>query len=128
MPTISVYLSLLDIEKGMAMDEVRMAREAEVIRRAYPAVSAAADAFQEGIPEHIPLPCLGVEFDILERLRVLLALETQRIRSTSLLLNTSWSDVTRSPRGRAAINNAIVVAANGDSIPPDNGLQLSTRP
>ena len=111
-----------------AMDEVRMAREAEVIRRAYPAVSAAADAFQEGIPEHIPVPCLGVEFDILERLRVLLALETQCIRSTSLLLNTSWSDVTHSPRGRAAINNAIVVAANGDSIPPDDGLQLSPKP
>ena len=109
------------------MDEVRMTRAAEKIRKAYPAVAAEADAFQAGIPDPISVPCVGIEFDILERLRVLLADEAKRVTATSVLLEMRWAEVVGTRAGRAAINRAIVVAATGVSTPPDDGLQLSPK-
>lgn len=108
------------------MDAQRVGRKAAKIRSIYPAVSAMADAFAEHIPySAIEIPCSGKEYAILERLRVLLARESEQVTATAILLDIDWVEITHSEAGRTAISWAIILAANGESLPPVNGYSLN---
>lgn len=81
-----------------------------------------ADAFAEHIPySAFEIPCGGKEYAILERLRVLLANESEQVTATAMLLDIDWVAITHSEAGRTAISWAIIQATNGESLPPADG-------